>query len=260
MLEAARELLVDIERHELTLDSQQASGPLPSLDSPSAAAAAASSSHSAGVRMSEHTEELLGELDRLKETVVQEQTSNHKLRSEKSKLSGDMRTLAQQLQQERAASAAVLAVRMGTEPPADGSGAARAEAANGEHGTENRGTGGLTLASAASQILMLRREVKWLQKQWQSARRDQDGSANRDQLESLQQALEAARSQASAADAAAAAAAAQKRLLIRQLGSSRAQWAPPQQNLARARPNPRPASKPKPKPHTPRPGRSPALC
>ena len=260
MLEAARELLIDIERHELTLDSQQASGPLPSLDSPSAAAAAASSSHSSGVRMSEHTEELLGELDRLKETVAQAQTSNHKLRSEKSKLSGDMRTLAQQLQQERAASAAVLAVRMGTEPPADGSGAARAEAANGEHGTEDRGTGGLTLASAASQILMLRREVKWLQKQWQSARRDQDGSANRDQLESLQQALEAARSQASAADAAAAAAAAQKRLLMRQLGSSRAQWAPPQQNLARARLNPRPASKPKPKPHTPRPGRSPALC
>ena len=71
MLEAARELLIDIERHELTLDSQQASGPLPSLDSPSAAAAAASSS---GVRMSEHTEELLGELDRLKETVAQEQT------------------------------------------------------------------------------------------------------------------------------------------------------------------------------------------
>ena len=256
MLEAARELLIDIERHELTLDSQQASGPLPSLDSPSAAAAASSSS---GVRMSEHTEELLGELDRLKETVAQEQTSNRKLRSEKSKLSGDMRTLAQQLQQERAASAAVLAVRMGTEPPADGSGAARAEAANGEHGTEDRGTGGLTLASAASQILMLRREVKWLQKQWQSARRDQDGSANRDQLESLQQALEAARSQASAADAAAAAAAAQKRLLMRQLGSSRAQWAPPQ-NLARARPNPRTTSNPKPQPHTPRPGRSLALC
>ena len=192
MLDAARELLIDLERHELTLDDQQAAEPLPSSGSPIEAAVAASSSHSSSdvQRASEHRELLLGQLDRLKESVAQEQTSNRMLRSEKSKLSGDMRTLAQQLKQERAASNAVLAVRMGTEPPTDGSGAAKAEAAHGEHGTGDRGTGGLTLASAASQILMLRREVKWLQKQWQSARRDQDGSANRDQLDSLQQALE----------------------------------------------------------------------
>ena len=233
MLDAARELLIDLERHELTLDDQQAAEPLPSSDRPSAAAAVASSSHSSSdvQRASEHRELLLGQLDRLKESVAQEQTSNRMLRSEKSKLSGDMRTLAQQLKQERAASNAVLAVRMGTEAPTDGSGAAKAEPAHGEHGAGDRGTGGLTLASAASQILMLRREVKWLQKQWQSARRDQDGSANREQLDSLQQALEAARAEASAADAAAVAGAAQKRLLMRQLGSSRAQWAQ-RQNLA----------------------------
>ena len=258
MLDAARELLIDLERHELTLDDQQAAEPLPSSGSPIEAAVAASSSHSSSdvQRASEHRELLLGQLDRLKESVAQEQTSNRMLRSEKSKLSGDMRTLAQQLKQERAASNAVLAVRMGTEPPTDGSGAAKAEAAHGEHGTGDRGTGGLTLASAASQILMLRREVKWLQKQWQSARRDQDGSANRDQLDSLQQALEAARSEASAADAAAVAGAAQKRLLMRQLGSSRAQWVQ-QQNPAPTlapsptsspNPNPNPKLKPKRKP------------
>jgi len=220
MLHAARELLIDLERHELTLDDQEAAEQLPNPDSPSVVAP-----HS---EQREHREQLLSQLDRLKETVVQEQTSNRMLRSEKSKLSGDMRHLAQELRQERAASNAVLAVRMGTEAPADGG--AKAEAAHGELGS---GTGGLTLASAASQILMLRREVKWLQKQWQSARRDQDGSANREQLDSLQQALETAQAEAAAAAGAAAAGAAQKRLLVRQLGSLRAQWAQQQKRLTR---------------------------
>ena len=141
MLDAARELLIDLERHELTLDDQQAAGPLPSSYRPSAAAAVASSSHSSSdeQRASEHRELLLGQLDRLKESVAQEQTSNRMLRSEKSKLSGDMRTLAQQLKQERAASNAVLAVRMGTEAPTDGSGAAKAEPAHGEHGAGEPG-------------------------------------------------------------------------------------------------------------------------
>lgn len=156
MLHAARELLIDLERHELTLDDQEAAEQLPNPDSPSVVAP-----HS---EQREHREQLLSQLDRLKETVVQEQTSNSMLRSEKSKLSGDMRHLAQELRQERAASNAVLAVRMGTEAPADGG--AKAEAAHGELGS---GTGGLTLASAASQIIMLRREVKWLQKQWHAS-------------------------------------------------------------------------------------------
>ena len=41
---------------------------------------------------------------------------------------------------------------------------------------------GLTLASAASQILLLRREVKFLQKQWNTARRDQESVSAREQV------------------------------------------------------------------------------
>ena len=152
VLDAARELLIDLERHELTLGAAaHPGGAAEQLPTPDERGAESHSS-SEVQRASEHRELLLTQLDRLKQSVAQEQNSNRTPRSEKSKLSGDMRTLAQQLKQERAASNAVLAVRMGTEQQP----VAKAEAAHGEVGT-----GGLTLASAASQILMLRREVKW---------------------------------------------------------------------------------------------------
>jgi len=154
-----------------------------------------------------------------------EQSSSRHLRSENEKLAGDMRTLAQQLKQERAASNAVLAVRVGNSETA-------AESKHGD-GAGEMGANGLTLASAASQILMLRREVKWLQKQWQTAKRDQDGTANREQLDSLQQALEEEKAKASAAAEAAAAAVAQRRLLLRQLGQQRAQWQAQQARMGR---------------------------
>ena len=157
-----------------------------------------------------------------------EQRSCRQLRTENEKLAGDMRTLAQQLKQERAASNAVLAVRVGSSEAA----ADRSESKQGD-GAGEVGANGLTLASAASQILMLRREVKWLQKQWQSARRDQDGTANREQLESLQQSLEEEKARATAALEQAAAAAAQKRLLLRQLAQQRAQWQAQQARMAR---------------------------
>ena len=139
-----------------------------------------------------------------------------------------MRTLAQQLKQERAASNAVLAVRVGSSEAA----ADRSESKQGD-GAGEVGANGLTLASAASQILMLRREVKWLQKQWQTAKRDQDGTANREQLDSLQQALEEEKARASAAAEEAAAAAVQRRLLLRQLAQQRAQWQAQQARMAR---------------------------
>ena len=137
---------------------------------------------------------LLSQLDRLRGALDEERAAADALRGENERLSTDLRALAQQLKQERAASNAVLAVRVGH----DGGG----EAAAAGGGAEKKappppdaagGVNGLTLASAASQILMLRREVKWLQKQLTAAKRDTKSSESREQMEGLHEAAREAR-------------------------------------------------------------------
>ena len=239
VLSSARELLIDLERHQL--DAESSSLPLsPAIAALSPAAQRRLSSDADGASLltpprspttrlrqaTEHKEVLLSQLDRLRGALDEERAAADALRGENERLSTDLRALAQQLKQERAASNAVLAVRVGH----DGGG----EAAAAGGGAEKKappppdaagGVNGLTLASAASQILMLRREVKWLQKQLTAAKRDTKSSESREQMEGLHEAAREARAAADAAQERASTSEAQKRLLMRDLGRAKAQLA-----------------------------------
>uniref|UniRef100_A0A7S0IR15 Uncharacterized protein n=1 Tax=Calcidiscus leptoporus TaxID=127549 RepID=A0A7S0IR15_9EUKA len=156
---------------------------------------------------------LLLQLDSLRDRLAAEEKSTAQLLDENARLSLDVRSLAQQLKQERAAGNAVLKRSMHAAP---------CEGAEVDAGEGHPTTNGLTLASAASQILMLRREVKFLQKQWNTARRDVEGSARRDELLQLQEQVAEAQKRATEAEASAKSATARQRTLIRELSSARA--------------------------------------
>ena len=121
-----------------------------------------------------------------------------------------MRSLASQLKQERATSNAMIS---GGGHPDE----AASSSADGAAGA------GLTLASAASQILLLRREVKFLQKQWKGARVDQDQVAVREQLQSLRDEVAEGVAALAAAGEAHESTRALARLLARELKTARAQ-------------------------------------
>ena len=239
VLSSARELLIDLERHQLDAESGSLP-PSPAIAalSPAAQRRLSSDADDASLltpprspttrlrQATEHKEVLLSQLDRLRGALDEERAAADALRGENERLSTDLRALAQQLKQERAASNAVLAVRVGH----DGGG----EAAAAGGGAEKKappppdaagGVNGLTLASAASQILMLRREVKWLQKQLTAAKRDTKSSESREQMEGLHEAAREARAAADAAQERATTSEAQKRLLMRDLGRAKAQLA-----------------------------------
>ena len=239
VLSSARELLIDLERHQLDAESGSLP-PSPAIAalSPAAQRRLSSDGDDASLltpprspttrlrQATEHKEVLLSQLDRLRGALDEERAAADALRGENERLSTDLRALAQQLKQERAASNAVLAVRVGH----DGGG----EAAAAGGGAEKKappppdaagGVNGLTLASAASQILMLRREVKWLQKQLTAAKRDTKSSESREQMEGLHEAAREARAAADAAQERATTSEAQKRLLMRDLGRAKAQLA-----------------------------------
>ncbi|KAL1498884.1 hypothetical protein AB1Y20_013408 [Prymnesium parvum] len=168
-----------------------------------------------------HDAELAGQLTRLAENLRIERETCEELRAENARLTHDIRSIATQMKQERAASNAVLAVQVGG---GAAGGLACVDEAH-KYGTEEGGvdTNGLTLASAASQILLLRREVKFLQKQWNSARRDGDSVSHREHLQQLQEAVEESRKAAAEAKAQASGAAARNRLLLRELQMARGQ-------------------------------------
>ena len=69
--------------------------------------------------------------------------------------------------------------------PGGGAAGSEEQAGRLEVGEGGVDTNGLTLASAASQILLLRREVKFLQKQWAVARCDSASVSHREQLQAL---------------------------------------------------------------------------
>lgn len=167
---------------------------------------------------------LLLQLDTLRERLASEESAADELRESNARLAQDLRELSKQLKQERAAANAVL------------SNAALSNVSNAALGSEEEHEateGGLTLASAASQILMLRREVKWLQKQWNAARRDQQGSARREELETLRARAEAAEEAAASTHARQLSLEAQSRLLLRELSAVRASLAAQQARTAK---------------------------
>jgi hypothetical protein len=163
--------------------------------------------------------------------VTAESGASAPLQEENERLASELRALAAQLKQERAARRA--AARPARTDSSGDLAAALPGRQEGAPSGDAAAAGGLTLANAASQILMLRREVKFLQKQWQSARRDADGSARRDELASLREAAERETARADAATERAAAAEARLRLLVRELGAARARMGAQQARMAR---------------------------
>ena len=95
------------------------------------------------------------------------------------------------------------------------------------------GTGELTLASAASQILLLRREVKFLQKQWNTARVDQNQAMTREQMQKLRDEAAEASGREAAAREATTLHAAKVRTALRELKAARALVKAQQQRIAR---------------------------
>ena len=150
LLLAARELLIDLERTDLESVIGVDGGDRLVQGSPAAFQPAAAGA--SGTLAPEHKKVLLQQVDQLRESLLAEQQECARLHAENAQLSKDVRSLAAQLKQERAASSALL-----TEHASN----SREEGGTGEGGEH----GGLTLANAASQILLLRREVKFLQKQ-----------------------------------------------------------------------------------------------
>ena len=144
VLSSARELLIDLERHQLDAESGSLP-PSPAIAalSPAAQRRLSSDADDASLltpprspttrlrQATEHKEVLLSQLDRLRGALDEERAAADALRGENERLSTDLRALAQQLKQERAASNAVLAVRVGH----DGGGEA---AAAGGGGAERR--------------------------------------------------------------------------------------------------------------------------
>ncbi len=144
LLLAARELLIDLERTDL--EAVLAKGDVDSPHASPVAAKHAQGRSSPSALAAGHKEVLLQQVDQLREHLREEQQTCETLRAENTRLAHDLRSLASQLKQERAASNAMIA--------------GNADEANGGPGSSEIGTGGLTLASAASQILVLRREVR----------------------------------------------------------------------------------------------------
>jgi hypothetical protein len=219
----ARELLIDLERDIDLLNDKVL--PLPPAVATAAASSAtasiaSSSSSSAppgdgGGRDDRHKKVLLTQIDELREALLAEQSACEQLRCENSQLAHDVRSLASQLKQERAASNAMI----------------EKQASGAMHGPTGEVGGELTLASAASQILLLRREVKFLQKQWNSARVDQKQASTREQIQQLRDEADEARRAAAAEQESAAAHAAKGRILLRELSAARAQVRAQQQRM-----------------------------
>ncbi len=188
------------------------------------------------------------ELDELLLSLATEKASSAMLREENDSLRHEVRKLSAELERSRSGvNAALMNGIVGhNRRPSDGAASGyhsrqpsegpppprRSTAASSSRAVDSDASGtsavdasGLTLAGAASQILMLRREVKYLQKQWNAARRDQDGSARRDEMIVLrEQSAEQAR-RADEAVQRALVAEAQQRLLVRELGAMRAKHA-----------------------------------
>ena len=213
LLLAARNLLIDLERTDVIAPGTASSGtdrmcmqPPPQLPPSSAA-----HQHDA---TDKHKQILLQQIDELHATLVAEQSTCEHLQQENAQLAHDVRSLASQLKQERAASNAVLTGQGGGAMPT------------------GDGGGELTLASAASQILLLRREVKFLQKQWNSARVDQDSATAREQMQQLRDEADEARGKAAKSNEEAASFAAKSRMLLRELHAARAQLKAQHQRMA----------------------------
>ena len=211
LMMAARELLIDLERTDVD------NLPTPTGGGGSGGGKAGSSALSGGGGGfdAKHREVLLTQVDELRDGLLAEQQVCEGLRRENEQLSQDVRSLASQLKQERAASNAVLTTQRLPGAP-----------------TEGAPTGELTLASAASQILLLRREVKFLQKQWNSARVDQSAATTREQIQQLRDEAAEARQSAATAEETTAANAAKSRLMLRELKSARARLQAQQQRMA----------------------------
>ena len=214
MLLAARELLIDLERTDFdsVIDLVRTTGPVtssPGKPPPPPPPAATSQTKD------QHKELLLQQVDEYRENLVNEQQACEELREENARLATDLRSLAAQLKQERAASNELLAGQAQS-----GAGETSISA---REASEVPGTSGLTLASAASQILLLRREVKFLQKQWNSARVDQGAATTREQMQQLRDEAAEAKRKAATAEEAAASAAAKSRILLRELKAARSQ-------------------------------------
>lgn len=149
------------------------------------------------------------------------------LRGENARLATDLRSLAAQLKQERANGGATRKAGRPVQRTDSGG-----DIVSGREGaSDEAGSSGLTLANAASQILMLRREVKFLQKQWQSARRDADGAARRDEVAELRDAAEREARRADEALARVSSTEARQRLLVRELGAMKAKLAAQQARI-----------------------------
>jgi uncharacterized coiled-coil DUF342 family protein len=217
LLLAARNLLIDVERADTGVQSPEAGQAL-SCRSDASAAQKSKEADGGTERDRKHKSLLLLQIDELRATLAAEQLAAAHLRDDNAQLAHDLRSLASQLKQERAASKAVLTAQhsvAGQAGGADGGG----------------GSGELTLASAASQILLLRREVKFLQKQWNSARVDQSSATTREQMQQLREEADEARRKAAAAEEAAASHAARSRILVRELRAARAQMKAQQQRM-----------------------------
>ena len=223
LLLAARELLIDLERTDfddiVPTGASGISASVPAFASTATAPGVRSVGKSADPK---HKEVLLQQVDLLREQLIAEQQAREQLSCENAQLANDLRSLASQLKQERAASNAVLTRQMAAGGDGEGSGGAEEQPGRGMDGSGGQ-SGGLTLASAASQILLLRREVKFLQKQWNSARVDQGSAMTREQMQELRDEAAEARRVAAAAEVAISSSAAKNRLLVRELRAARAQ-------------------------------------
>ena len=229
---AARELLIDLERTDVDAlppppppDSSGGKAKAPSpLPPPGSKSSASSNGFDA-----RHREVLLKQVDELRELLLAEQQAREGLRHENEQLANDVRSLASQLKSERAASNAVLTGQVGPSRHHllhhhDQPGGTTADGAP---------TGELTLASAASQILLLRREVKFLQKQWNQARVDQSSATTREQMQQLRDEADEARKAAAAAEEVTESHAAKSRIALRELRAARAQVRAQQQRMVR---------------------------
>ena len=211
LLLAARELLIDLERTDL--ESVLATGDVPPNGSPARVPVPMpmfTKPSAEGGEGDEHKLIILQQVDQLRESLLASQQTCEQLSDENSQLSRDLRSLASQLKLERATSNALVKAGGDTDEL-------------GAKVGENGDTSGLTLASAASQILLLRREVKFLQRQWNSARVDQSSATTREQMQQLRDEAAEAKRAATAADAATSSAEAKCRLLLRELKAARAQ-------------------------------------
>jgi hypothetical protein len=190
LLLAARELLIDIERTDLdsVIDLVRTAAPASATLSKPAAVLLPPPPLSTGAPNDQQKKLLLQQVDQYREDLAAEQHTCNELREENERLATDLRSLASQLKQERAASNALLAGQAQQQSLAEVSASMPSRDA-----VDAAGTSGLTLASAASQILLLRREVKFLQKQWNSVRVDQDSATAREQMQQLRDEAAAAK-------------------------------------------------------------------